>query len=136
MFIKAVNCAGEVKDKHFIAKLMQEVIDEVGHQNVVQVVTDNAANCKAAGEIIEGRYPHIYWTPCVVHTLNLALKNICAAKNMESNQETFDECHWITEVHSEALMIKNFIMNHSMRLSMFNKFLPLKLLSIVETRFA
>ena len=33
-------------------------------------------------------------------------------------------------------MIKNFIMNHGMRLSMFNEFSHLKLLSIAETRFA
>jgi hypothetical protein len=33
-------------------------------------------------------------------------------------------------------MIKNFIMNHGMRLSMFNEFSRLKLLSIAETRFA
>ncbi|GMI75200.1 hypothetical protein like AT1G79740 [Hibiscus trionum] len=48
MFLKAVNCFGEVKDKFFIANLMKEVIDEVGHQNVVQIITDNAANCKGA----------------------------------------------------------------------------------------
>ncbi|GMI80202.1 hypothetical protein HRI_001689500 [Hibiscus trionum] len=60
MFLKAVNCFGEVKDKFFIANLMKEVIDEVGHQNVVQIITNNAANCKGAGEIIESMYPHIY----------------------------------------------------------------------------
>jgi hypothetical protein len=32
---------------------MKEVIMEVGPSNVVQIVTDNAATCKAAGLIIE-----------------------------------------------------------------------------------
>ncbi|KAK8596116.1 hypothetical protein V6N12_064615 [Hibiscus sabdariffa] len=136
MFLKAVNCFGEVKDKFFIANLMKEVIDEVGHQNVVQIITDNATNCKGAGEIIESMYPHIYWTPCVVHTLNLALKNICSAKNIEGNEETYNLCHWITEVHGDAVQIKNFIMNHNMRLVIFQRFSPLKLLSVVDTRFA
>lgn len=112
MFIKAVDCSGEVKDKHFIAKLMREVIDEVGHEKVVQVITDNAANCKAAGEIIAGMFPHIYWTLCVVHTLNLALKSICAAKNVQSNQETYELCNWITVVHDDVMQINIFIMNH------------------------
>ncbi|XP_039044807.1 uncharacterized protein LOC120184396 [Hibiscus syriacus] len=62
MFFKAVNCFGEVKDKFFITNLMKEVIDEVGHQNVVQIITDNTANCKGVGEIIESMCPHIYWT--------------------------------------------------------------------------
>ncbi|XP_021644962.2 uncharacterized protein LOC110638655 [Hevea brasiliensis] len=81
-------------------------------------------------------FSHIYWTPCVVHTLNLALKNICAAKNLEINQETYDVCHWITEIHGDALQIKNFIMNHSMRLAIYNRFSPLKLLSVADTHFA
>ncbi|CAF1832434.1 unnamed protein product [Brassica oleracea var. botrytis] len=57
MFLKAENCFGEVKDKFFITKLLEEVIHQVGDQNVVQVITDNAPNCKAAGDLIEGRCP-------------------------------------------------------------------------------
>ncbi|XP_021717001.1 uncharacterized protein LOC110684870 [Chenopodium quinoa] len=136
MFMKAIDCSGEIKDIDFIATLLSEVIDEIGDQNVVQIITDNASNCKAAEELAEGRYPYIYWTPCVVHTLNLAMTSICAAKNVLNNVEVYDECHWIIEVHADALFIKNYIMNHSMRLSMFNKFSPLKLLCIGNTRFA
>ncbi|KAL9661445.1 hypothetical protein QQ045_026269 [Rhodiola kirilowii] len=66
MFLKAVNCFGEVKDKFFIARLMKEVIYEVGDRNVVQIITDNAANCKGAGDLIQSEFPHIYWTPCVL----------------------------------------------------------------------
>uniref|UniRef100_A0A803MM66 DUF659 domain-containing protein n=1 Tax=Chenopodium quinoa TaxID=63459 RepID=A0A803MM66_CHEQI len=98
MFLKAVNCFGEVKDKYFIANLMKEVIHEVGRQNVVQVITDNAANCKGAGELIEMEFPHIYWTPCVVHTLNLALKNIFAAKNVSGNEVAYDACSWLANL--------------------------------------
>lgn len=136
MFLKAVDCSGETKDKHFIASLMKEVVIEVGPKNVVQIITDNAPNCKAAGQIIETQYPNIFWTPCVVHTLNLALKNICAAKNTENNYLVYDECSWITTVIGDATIIKNHIMNHSMRLAIFNEFVPLKLLSVAETRFA
>ncbi|XP_048594911.1 uncharacterized protein LOC111200150 [Brassica napus] len=103
IFSKAVNCFGKVKDRFFISGQMKEVINEVGHQNVVQIITDYAANCKAAGEIIESTFPHIYWTPCVVHTLNLALKNICAAKNVEKNASTYEECNWITDLVKRGL---------------------------------
>lgn len=172
MFLKAVNCEGEYKDKFHIANLIREVIMEVGPQNVVQVVTDNAPVCKAAGMIIktyvlcdlsifctflntslilfnnlsltyyllgmiiEASFPHIFWTPCVAHTLNLALKNICDPKNTESNKEAFDERNWIKEVANTAMMIKNFIINHNMVNTMFNMISPLKLLTVAETRFA
>nr|GEY97974.1 putative hAT dimerization domain, ribonuclease H-like domain protein [Tanacetum cinerariifolium] len=136
LFLKAMNCFGEVKDRFFIADLIKEVINEIGHQNVVQIITDNAANCKAVGQLIESQFPHIYWTPCVVHTLNLAVKNICSPSNVETNALAYEQCNWIKDVHGDALAIKNFIMNHNMRLSIFSKFTPLRLLSVVDTRFA
>ncbi|XP_025628477.2 uncharacterized protein [Arachis hypogaea] len=136
MFLKAIDCSDEIKDKDFIASKMREVIMEVGVSNVVQIVTDNAPVCKAAGLLIEAEFPTIYWTPCVVHTLNLALKNICAAKNTERNNIVYQECCWITQVAEDAIFIKNFIVNHHMRLSIFNEFVSLKLLNIAPTRFA
>ena len=72
----------------------------------------------------------------MVHTLNLGVKNICAAKNVDGNENVFNECGWIAEVIGDASFIKVFIMTHSMRLAIFNEFSSLKLLSIAETRFA
>ncbi|XP_050261226.1 uncharacterized protein LOC126703578 [Quercus robur] len=136
VFIKAIDGSGEFKDKHYIAGVLKDAIKEIGHEKVVQVITDNANVMKAAGALIEGEYPKIFWTPCVVHTLNLALKNICAAKNTEKNEVTYEECSWITRVADDASFIRVFIMNHSMRLAMFNEFCPLKLLQVADTRFA
>ncbi|XP_028061236.1 uncharacterized protein LOC114264737, partial [Camellia sinensis] len=92
-------------------------------------------NCEA-GLLIESKYPNIFWTPCVVHTLNLALKNICAPKETGGTAFAYDECHWITLCVDDVMFIKNFIMNHSMRLAFFNEFVPLKLLAVADTRFA
>ncbi|OMO86889.1 hypothetical protein COLO4_20882 [Corchorus olitorius] len=136
IFLKAINCEGEYKDKHYVASLIKEAIADVGAQNVVQVITDNAPVCKAAGSLVEAQHTHIFWTPCVVHTLNLALKNICAAKNSHQNEVNYDLLSWITKVGDDAIYIRNFIMNHSMRLAIFNTFVSLKLLAIAETRFA
>ncbi|XP_061353542.1 uncharacterized protein LOC133298288 [Gastrolobium bilobum] len=116
--------------------LLKEVIQDVGEANVVQVITDNASNYKGAGQLIEQEFPIITWTPCLVHTLNLAVKNICAAKNMENNQIAYEECSWISDIIGDVATIKHFIMNHSMRLAIYNEFVSLKLLSIADTRFA
>lgn len=131
MFLKCENTEGKVKTKEYIAGLLIEIIEKVGSKNVVQVITDNAANCKGAGLIIEAKYNNIFWTPCVVHTLNLALKNICAPKSGED-----PELQWISDVAADVVQIKNFIMNHGMRLSMFNSFSKIKFLAIADTRFA
>ncbi|KAG6487436.1 hypothetical protein ZIOFF_056022 [Zingiber officinale] len=55
MFLKTINCEGEYKDKAFISKLLINIINEVGHQNVVQVVTNNAPVCKAVGLLVEAK---------------------------------------------------------------------------------
>ncbi|XP_016647083.1 PREDICTED: uncharacterized protein LOC107880321 [Prunus mume] len=133
MFLKGINCDGEYKDKHCIANFLIDAIKEIGYQNVVQVITDNAPVCRAAGLLVEARYPNIFWTPCVVHTLNLALKSICSPKQ---NDDWYDKCSWISEIAADVGFIKFFIVNHNMRLTMYKDHCKLKLLSIAETRFA
>ena len=88
---------------------------------------------KAARSIVEVEYPHIFWSSCVVHTRNLALRNICAPKNSLQNEVAYNECNWIAQVSDEATFIRIFITNHSMRLEIFNSYCPLKLLAIAET---
>ncbi|XP_030970895.1 uncharacterized protein LOC115991330 [Quercus lobata] len=136
IFIKSIDSTKEYNDKHFIADLFLKVIGEVGHQHVVQIITDNTSVMKAAGFIVEAEYPHIFWSPCFVHTLNLALKNICAPKYSLHNEVAYNECNWISQVSDEATFIRIFITNHSMRLAIFNSYSLLKLLAIAKTRFA
>ncbi|XP_030924786.1 uncharacterized protein LOC115951779 [Quercus lobata] len=136
VFIKAIDESGEFKDKHYITGVLKDAIKDIGHEKVVQVIIDNVSVMKFVGALIEGEYPKIFWTPCVVHTLNLVLKNICAKKNTEKNEVTYEECSWITRIADDASFIRVFIMNHSMRLVMFNEFCSLKLLQVVDTRFA
>ena len=60
LFIKSIDGTKKYKDKHFIADLFLKVIGEVGHQHVVQIITNNAFIMKAAGSIVEVEYPHIF----------------------------------------------------------------------------
>ncbi|XP_050379743.1 uncharacterized protein LOC126797111 [Argentina anserina] len=137
MMLRAVNTQGEIKTGDMIADLIIECIKEVGHENIVQIVTDNAGNCVKAGAIISSKYPSIFWTPCVVHTLNLAVKNICAPSlQTRNNDDVYDACKWIGPLADDISFIKNFIMNHGMRLVMFTEHCDLKLLTIASTRFA
>ncbi|KAL6519717.1 hypothetical protein OROMI_032611 [Orobanche minor] len=72
MFLKAVNCEGQIKNKFFIADLIKGVVMEVGPQNVVQVIIDNAPVCKAA-----------------VHTLNLRALMIAPLKLLSVAETRF-----------------------------------------------
>ena len=68
MFIRAEDCSGEMKDAQFIADILIKSVEQIGPSKVVQVITDNAPVCKAAGLIVESRYDHIFWTPCIVQS--------------------------------------------------------------------
>ena len=49
---------------------------EVGVENVVQVITDNASNYVLAGKMLEEKHKTIFWTPCVAHCIDLMLEDI------------------------------------------------------------
>ncbi|KAF8402116.1 hypothetical protein HHK36_013068 [Tetracentron sinense] len=134
VFLKAGDATEEVKSAEYVGKLFLEVISEVGHENVVQFITNNAVVCRAVGLRVEAKHPSIFWTPCVVHTLNLALKNIC--KPDKDMSERYEQFKWIGQIDEEAKMIRNFVVNHNAVFKFYNKYSELKLLGVTETRFA
>ena len=124
MFLKDEDCSGEVKDAQFIADILIKSIEQIGPNKVVQVVTDNAPVCKAAGLIVESRFDHIFWTPCIVHNLNLIL------------EEIDNKVPWIKELTGQAREIVKFITNHHQSQAIFREYSRLELLKVVETRYA
>jgi hypothetical protein len=52
MFIKSIDASAHVKNATYLCEAIEEVIAEVGEQNVIQVVTDNAASYVAAGKLL------------------------------------------------------------------------------------
>jgi hypothetical protein len=64
MFLKSVDASDKVKSSQLICEMMQEVVQEVGEQNVVHIVTENAA--KAAGSLLNLFTP-LYSGPFVLY---------------------------------------------------------------------
>ena len=118
MFLRAVDCEGQVKDAMFISRILIDSIEMVGSENVVQVITDNAKVCRAAGALVEARYEHIFWTPCTVHSLNLVMQAI-------GNQ-----IEWVKEIYQESEEIQMFVTNHHMSQAIFRTFSRLELLKV------
>lgn len=53
MFLRSTNTNGEVKTKEYILDRFCEIIETIGPANVVRVITDNAANCRGAGLLVQ-----------------------------------------------------------------------------------
>ncbi|KAL6536199.1 hypothetical protein OROGR_012771 [Orobanche gracilis] len=59
-----------------MCELIDSYIVRVGVENVVQVVTDSASSNVAAGRMLMAKRPHLYWTPCAAHCIDLILEDI------------------------------------------------------------
>ena len=103
-FIRSVDASDMVKDAVSLFNLFDEIVKWVGPENVVQLVTDNAANYVAAGRLLCGKYRNICWSPCAAHCLNLILKDI-------------GEMDHVANLAKRASQITVYIYNHVYLLS-------------------
>ena len=110
VFHKSVNASDvQRKDADYLFKLMKKVVEEVGPEKVVQIVTDNAAPMKAAGRTLMEEFPNLYWTPCAAHCLDLIL-------------EDFAKLDRVGEVIKTARMISNYIYKYDWAVNYMKKF--------------
>ncbi|XP_028551493.1 uncharacterized protein LOC114579844 [Dendrobium catenatum] len=123
VFLRSVEASDEVKNATFIFNLLDGVIEEIGEQLVVQVVTDNASAYKAAGQMLMEKRTHLYWTPCAAHCIDLILEDLGDLPQHKS-------------ALSRAKKITKFIYNHSWVLSLMRKFSKKEIIRPATTRFA
>nr|CAD1823691.1 unnamed protein product [Ananas comosus var. bracteatus] len=114
----------EVHDGPFIFKLVSSCIDEIGEENVVHVISDNASANMAAANLLRAERPNIFWTPCAAHCIDLMLEDIGKFRQVKNT---------ITK----ARMVTVFLYGHTITLSMMRKFTQKKdLVRTGVTRFA
>ena len=73
---------------------------EIGEENVIQLVTDNAANCKKAGELLMRKRKKLFWTPCAAHCIDLKMEDIGKIKAFKT-------------VIAKVTKVTSFIYRHS-----------------------
>ncbi|RYR25937.1 hypothetical protein Ahy_B02g059986 [Arachis hypogaea] len=103
-FVKSVDASSMVKNASSLCDLFLEVIEWIGPDNIVHVVTDNAANYVAVGRLINKKFENIHWSPCAAHYLNLILKDISSMPH-------------ISNLATRASKITVFVYNHTVFLS-------------------
>ena len=84
----------------FIHREIRKVVEKIGPELVVQIVTDNGSNYKKACEKLIEEYKHIFWQPCAAHTINLMLKDIGKFRK-------------VANVVASAKLICRFLYNHN-----------------------
>lgn len=54
-FLSSVDTSNIFKTANKIFEMLDAIVERIGEENVVQVVTDNAANYKVAGKLLMGK---------------------------------------------------------------------------------
>ncbi|KAL5559948.1 hypothetical protein UlMin_036159 [Ulmus minor] len=76
VFLKSVDTSRIIKNAYNLFLLLDSVIEEIGEENVVQVVTDSALAYVKAGEMLMAKRNKLFWSLCAAHCLNLILRDI------------------------------------------------------------
>ncbi|XP_058209973.1 uncharacterized protein LOC131323277 isoform X1 [Rhododendron vialii] len=120
--IDATDVLSRTADYYF--GLMDKVVEEIGEQYIVQIITDNEAAMKAAGKKLMEKRPHLYWTACTAHCIDLILEDIGEKKNVKA-------------VLEKAKKVTRFIYNYDWVVNYMKNYTDGRdLLRPVITRFA
>ena len=70
--VSSENVTGE-----FLATQITNIIERISSKKISGLVTDGAANCRVARNLISEKFPQILSMWCIAHYLNLISKDIC-----------------------------------------------------------
>ncbi|KAF5180585.1 hAT transposon superfamily [Thalictrum thalictroides] len=107
-FVSSVDVTDIVEDPSSLFKLFDKVVEEMGEENVVQVITENTAAYKAAGKMLEEKRRTLFWTPCAVYSIDRIL-------------EDFQDIKWVGECMDKGKKITKFIYNRIWLLNLMKR---------------
>ncbi|XP_049934414.1 uncharacterized protein LOC126410179 [Nymphaea colorata] len=96
MFLKSLDLSDVPKTAEILFNVFDNVIQEVGPTNIVQFITDNAANYRATGDLLFQKYGTFFWSPCATHCVNLMLQDLNEMHDMKS---AIEQCQEVTKFY-------------------------------------
>ncbi|XP_019158581.1 PREDICTED: uncharacterized protein LOC109155351 [Ipomoea nil] len=109
IFLSSKECSLDSHTSQYIYEFVEHGIEQVGVENVVQVVTDNASNNMGASKLLKEKRPTIFWTSCATHTINLMLQSI---GNLPRYKKVLDQAKALTIFiyahHTTLAMMRTF----------------------------
>lgn len=123
-FLKSVDGSDTIKYEDLMFKYLDDVVEEIGEKNVVQVITINASNYKNAGKKLMEKRKKLWWTPCAAHCIDLMLEDISKLTVFEN-------------IIQKGKQLVKFIYGHSWVLSLMRHYTDNKeIIRPAVTRFA
>nr|GLL37844.1 uncharacterized protein LOC109167856 [Ipomoea trifida] len=123
-FLESVDVSKDTVDANKMLELFETFVNQVGKDNVVQVISDNASENVRAGKDLMEVFPSLYWTPCAAHCINLMFKDI------------FEIRHF-SMAYKRALKLSVYIHSKTKLLNLLRKYTRKRdLVKFAKTRFA
>ncbi|CAL4978664.1 unnamed protein product [Urochloa decumbens] len=107
-FLKTVDASAHFKTHRGLYDLFDEVIREVGPENVVQIIADRNINYGSIDKLIMQNYNSIFWSPCASFCINSML-------------DDFSKIDWVNQCICQAQTITRFIYNNKWVLDFMRK---------------
>ncbi|WCJ36778.1 hAT transposon superfamily [Euphorbia peplus] len=108
-FHKSIDASSCFKNTKCLADLFDSVIQDVGAENVVQIIMDTNFNYTGIANHILQNYGTIFVSPCASQCLNLIL-------------EEFSKVDWVNRCILQAQTVSKFIYNNASLLDLLKKF--------------
>ncbi|KAA8528167.1 hypothetical protein F0562_035582 [Nyssa sinensis] len=107
-FVRSVDATDIVDDATNLFKLLDKVVEEMGEENVVQVITENTPSYQAAGKMLEDKRKKLFWTPCAAYCVDRML-------------EDFLKIKWVGECIEKSQKVTKFVYNRIWFLNLMKK---------------
>lgn len=124
-YISCIDASDIIENVSSIFELLDGVVEDLGEENVVQVITKNTDCFRSAGKQLEENRRCLFWTPCAIYCIDQIL-------------EDFLKIKWVEDTISKGQKITKFIYNHVWLLNLMREDFTggRELLRSAATRFA
>uniref|UniRef100_A0A2N9HKP9 BED-type domain-containing protein n=1 Tax=Fagus sylvatica TaxID=28930 RepID=A0A2N9HKP9_FAGSY len=91
-FVSSIDATDIIEDASNLFKLLDKVVEEMGEESVVQVISKNTASFKTAGKMLEEKRKNLFWTPCAVYCIDEMLEDFLNIKQHPEVIRGLNEC--------------------------------------------
>lgn len=109
IFFKYVDASNILCSADALYELLKQVVEEVGVEHVLQVITTSEEKYTVAGKRLMDAFPTLYWSPCAAHCIELILVD-------------FGKVEWINSIIEQAKSVTIYIYKHAAILNMMRRY--------------
>ncbi|WZZ28873.1 hypothetical protein YC2023_012274 [Brassica napus] len=107
-FHSSIDATDVAEDSLSLFNYLDKLVEDIGEENVVQVITQNTSICRSAGKLLEEKRKNLYWSPCAMHSTELVLEDI---SKLEYVSECLEKSQRITRLIYNQTWLLNLMKN-------------------------